>query len=430
MDYRPDRLFTHPDEFRPSSSFSRQRWSQWSLAHSHPVVETAGSVQQATSCRYESALDESPWTYRTTALRHLSGSNPRPPSWSHRPSSQTGGRPSTSPSQPVLVRAYSNGRDNRAGPSKMSLRRSFPFTGCTESPTRGAELPSDEDFSIDGILRAIEPNIRHTLDSIGEICGRSKLSLANEYGSHIAPLGEIRAPPGGLMPVDEASSEHERQATDNVVIYDDDPSLMDGRDNSSLTHSGLMENFRHSTTSRNAGVSSILPFSGGDGSSVQVQPDTPRSMGFSTTVDAVSVVAPFPTTRETASRPKSCGPALLAKHVESSSESERRRIQTPALVSEVHLDAQAERHHAQPESYITQPQSTMGNDLKTDMAQGRWAFPTSGKFVLADVFGWIKYPARDGSNFGQAQQTAEMRLRAMLERQENLDASSADTNND
>ncbi|KAF7596605.1 hypothetical protein BBP40_001006 [Aspergillus hancockii] len=415
MEYRPDRLFTHPDAFRPSSSFSRLRWSQLTLAHSHPVVATVGPTQQANSYRDGSALDDSARAYRTAALRQLNGS-PRPSSWNNRQASQTGGRPLTVPSQPVLVRAYSGGADDNEGAPKMSLRRSFPFTGRTEPPRRGPELPSDEDFSIDGILRAIEPNIRRTLDSIGEICGRSKLSLANEYGSHIAPLGEIRAPSGGLMPVDEASSEHERQANDDVVIYDDEHSVMDGRNHLPFMNFAYTENARQSTTARSAGLQSILPFSGGDESSVQVQPDNSRSMGFSTTVDSASALGPLPTTREVASRPKSCCRFLLAKNIESSTDDRREVIQTPAVVSEVLLDAQAEGRPLELEPQVTQHCPHFGNNLDPDGGQRRWRFSATSKSVLTEVFGWIKYAIRDGADLGQNEQTAETRLRAMLER--------------
>ncbi|RMZ45862.1 hypothetical protein AFCA_007800 [Aspergillus flavus] len=428
MDYKSGRrLFPHPDEIH--SSLSRQRWPRFPLAHSHSVVETAGPSQQENSYRYESAVDDSARAYRTTALRHLS-ENSRPLAWNHGQVTQTGGGHPTSPSQPVLVRAYSGGPGDSAKTSKMSLRRSFPFTSRAETPRRGPELPSDEDFSIDGILRAIEPNIRHTLDSIGEICGRSKLSLANEYGSHIAPLGEIRAPPSGLMPVDEASSEHERQANDNVVIYDDDHSVMDGRDHRSPMQFGFMENARQSTVSRNAGFQSMPPYYGADGSSVQVHPDTPRSMGFNTTVDSASALGPLPATREIASRPKSCGRVLLATNAESSTDDRRRLIQTPALVSEVLLDAHANGHPLGTEPTIMQSQALFGSNSDSDVVRRSWGQPAVGLSVLADVFGWLKYAVRDGSDSGQTLPTAEMRLRAMLERQRDLDSSRVFANDD
>ncbi|KAE8412145.1 hypothetical protein BDV36DRAFT_305071 [Aspergillus pseudocaelatus] len=428
MDYKSGRrLFTHPDEIH--SSLSRQRWPRFPLAHSHPVVGTAGPSQQTNSYRYESALDDSARAYRTTALRHLSEDS-RPLSWDHRQVTQTGGGHSTSPSQPVLVRAYSGGPGDSAKSSKMSLRRSFPFAGRAETPRRGPDLPLDEDFSIDGILRAIEPNIRHTLDSIGEICGRSKLSLANEYGSHIAPLGEIRAPPGGLMPVDEASSEHERQANDNVVIYDDDHSVMDGRNHPSPMPFGLMDNARQSRASRNAGFESMPPFYGVEVSSVQVHPDTPRSMGFSTILDSASALGPLPTTREIASRPRSCGRVLLATNAELSIDDRRRLIQTPALVSEVLLDAQADGRLLGTEPHAIQSQPFFGSNLDSDIARRSWVLSAVGLDVLSDVFGWLKYAVRDGSNSSQTLPTAEMRLRAMLERQQDMDSSGVYTNDD
>ena len=428
MDYKSGRrLFTHPDEIH--SSLSRQRWPRFPLSRSHPVVETAGPSQQANSYRYESALDDSARAYRTTALRHLSEGS-RSLSWDHREVTQTGGGHSTSPSQPVLVRAYSGGPGDSAKPSKMSLRRSFPFAGRAETPRRGPDLPSDEDFSIDGILRAIEPNIRHTLDSIGEICGRSKLSLANEYGSHIAPLGEIRAPPGGLMPVDEASSEHERQANDNVVIYDDDHSVMDGRDHPSSMPFGFMENARQSAASRNAGFESMPPFYGVEVSSIQVHPDTPRSMGFSTTLDSASALGSLPTTREMASRPKSCGRVLLATNAELSIDDRRRLIQTPALVSEVLLDAQADGRPLRTEPHAIQSQPLFGSNLGSDIARRSWVLSAVGLSVVTDVFGWIKYAVRDEPKPGETLPTAEMRLRAMLGRQQGLDSSGVYANND
>lgn len=230
------------------------------------------------------------------------------------------------------------------------------------------------------------------------------------------------------MPVDEASSEHERQANENVVIYDDNPSVMDGRDHS-LVHFGFMENTRQSTTSRNAGSQLMLPLSGGDGSSVQVHLDTSRAMGFSATVESASAVGPLPTAREIASRPKSCGRALLANSAKPSTEDYRRLIQTPALVSEVILVVQADGRHLEPGSYVNQNHPTLSSNLNPDLVRSRWILPAAGKSTLTGVFGWLKYPARDRLDFGQTEQTAEMRLRAMLERQQNLDASIAHTDN-
>jgi hypothetical protein len=101
---------------------------------------------------------------------------------------------STSPdtsitSQPVLVRTYTRVERSRpssaANPSVRGLSQSMPQT---------ANLPSVDAFSFDGILRAIEPDINEAIDGIAEIYARSRLSLADEYGSHLPPQGEIMAP--------------------------------------------------------------------------------------------------------------------------------------------------------------------------------------------------------------------------------------------
>lgn len=115
----------------------------------------------------------------------------------------------------------------------MSARRFLSFTGSRSSasprpPQSDVIFPTDKDISIESVLQAIEPNIRSTLDSIAEICGPSKLSLSNEYGSHIAPLGEICAPSGALGPVEEAAPNEERRADDsNAVIVDNEASPCD-----------------------------------------------------------------------------------------------------------------------------------------------------------------------------------------------------------
>ncbi|PYH96155.1 hypothetical protein BO71DRAFT_376042 [Aspergillus ellipticus CBS 707.79] len=389
MDYRSSRLLAHTDAFPPSSSaFPRRRWSQLNPLHASPVVETVRPLQQTNPYRHEPALDESSRAHRTTALRQLNG-NARSSPWknSHRPATS---RPSTVPSQPVLVRAYSGGPHDTSGMTTMPSRRSFPFTGGSGRQRRGPPLPAEADFSIDSILRAIEPNIRHTLDSIGEICGRSRLSLANEYGSHIAPLGEIRAP-GGLVTVDEASSDHERQAG-NVAIYDDENSLADGRDHSSQTTTGAQ-----SRTS--------LP---GNASSAPVQPTTPRSaaaLGLTTDESIDSL----PTTREFLSKPRSSGRTLLGNQMKSDTPERTQSILTPALVSEILLDAQAES----PSGKLDSPPQESPNSHRP--------LSTGASALMAEVhalLGWLRQASLSGGSDG-SQATAEMRLRAMLERYEN-----------
>ncbi|KAL2825942.1 hypothetical protein BDW59DRAFT_145642 [Aspergillus cavernicola] len=377
MDQMPsDTLSSHLDALRPSSSSSpRQRWSHLPPFCPSPIAETASSSHQVNPC-----LDDTTRAYRTTALRQLNG-HPKPLSRKTRQaaSHSAGGRSSSLASQPVLVRAYSGGSDDNSGPSMMPTRRSFLFPGTTSSQRRGPELPSDEEFSIDGILQAIEPNIRGTLDSIGEICGRSKLSLANEYGSHIAPLGEIRAQPGGLLPVEEASSDHEGYS-DNVVIYDDEAA--DGREHSPFSNYTFFDALLPPISAPPQSVSASP--------SGQTQPDEPD-------------LESLPTTREFASKPKAGGRALLGTD-ESDVDDRVQNILTPALVSEILLDAQAN--------------GRLNSDIPDQLPQtaGSRCIDPSKPSDVQSLFRWLKHAAWSDSTESE-QQTAESRLRAMLERQ-------------
>jgi hypothetical protein len=104
----------------------------------------------------------------------------------HRPSKSTSSRVSDS-SQPVLVRSYTGGDTSRT-PSVAPIPRG------ASSMRNNTPLPPIEAFSFDGILRAVEPDIQGAIDGIAEIYARSRLSLADEYGAHMPPLGEITSP--------------------------------------------------------------------------------------------------------------------------------------------------------------------------------------------------------------------------------------------
>ncbi|EFR01236.1 hypothetical protein MGYG_04240 [Nannizzia gypsea CBS 118893] len=221
---------------RPSALASIEHLSS-SLPNSQPWANQSVSTLGTRGRVFNPALDDPTLARRTTALRQLHGIA-RPPQRKHRQSASIASRTSLS-SQPVIVRTYSGGPGEN---STMSRRQSSD----TKRQARNgppAQLPSVEEFGIDGILQSIEPNIQVTLDAIAEICGRSKLSLANEYGSHRPPLGEIRAPARtgdhGLLTVEEASSSTERLADDNVLVVGDDISTVDGHGRYSSTYDYL-----------------------------------------------------------------------------------------------------------------------------------------------------------------------------------------------
>ncbi|KAL4972090.1 hypothetical protein BDW66DRAFT_144917 [Aspergillus desertorum] len=390
MDRTPSgRLSPNLDALRrplPSSS-PRQRRSQHHAAtpssSSVSPIETASSLRRANlspnPCRYES-LDEFARAHHTAALRHLHGnSTPKPLSWKTRPASS--GKFTSQAPQPVLVRSYSGDPDDNSDPSKMPERRSFLSPRTPNSQQRREpepEIPAGEEFSIDGILRAIEPNIRSTLDSIGEICGRSKLSLANEYSSHIAPLGEIRAPPGGLLPVEEASSVHEEYSGDNVVIYDDD-NTVDGRDHTAFSNYTFFDAL-------------LAPIT------VPSQPVPANNQPSQHPSDQL------PTTREFASKPKTGGRALLG--ATGRDDGQFQNILTPPVVSEILLDAQANGRLKA--NYL--PDQLSQTDLSNHWTD--YSKPSD----VQSLFRWLKQAAwSDGCEVSQ--QTAESRLRATLKRQ-------------
>ncbi|KXG49571.1 uncharacterized protein PGRI_055390 [Penicillium griseofulvum] len=359
---------------RPSSSLPRG----WPRSTSH----VAPSQQ-----RYES---EDPATaYRATALRQLNGS-PRPQS---RPRVDNPPRRSSLATRPVLVRAYSGDEQRTPRPSSMSARRFLSFSSRSGAPRSQSDvaLPSDKDFSIESILQAIEPDIRGTLDSIAEICGRSKLSLSNEYGSHIAPLGEICAP-SALASVEQVIGE--RRDDSNVVVDEEASPVDPARDMHPFSFHRYLENIRQTASLEQNGddqATQILPFP-------PLSPDIDAEEG----VAIPTISTPF--TREFVSRPKHSGHDLLAKNAPGSAERLSFQMVTSAVVSEVHLDATANDGSA--ESIPCQP--TLGDDLSLGYSTPE---------IIQSLLGWLKWTTSiAGSESSPALQSAEGRLRAMLDR--------------
>lgn len=360
------------------------------------------------SRHYEPAVDESDRAYRTTALDQLNENPKRLPRKS-RPANPPSGPSSGLGMHPVLVRAYSGEtEDTTTKPPAMSPRRLFPFMNPkipASAVPASPPPPADKDFSIESILQAIEPDIRGTMNSIAEICGRSKLSLANEYGSHIAPLGEIRASQGGLVPVEEASPSEEQRADEGVVLFEDDHSLMDpGRS----SHSSAF--YKYSDSMRQAAPA--LGPSGSSGLSGRAGPDTSHSV-----IDAQRYNSPelvpggLPSTRDFVSKPKNFGRDLLVTNAVSGGDDPQHGIVTPAVVSEVRLDARA---HSQTTGLGTRPSSF------PDAASTELPPPGDGQHMpeaIRSVLGWLKWTAHVAGPESHPQlQSAEQKLRAMLQR--------------
>ncbi|KAF2095840.1 hypothetical protein NA57DRAFT_78617 [Rhizodiscina lignyota] len=143
--------------------------------------------------------------------------------------------------QPVIVRTYSGSRDRDAS-HKASRRLSktreqttsqAPIHTAMPSPPppsdpKSTKLPSVEEFKFSLVLQAVEPDIHSAIDAIAEICARSRLSLADEYGAHLPPFthslppmprtramrgeGRSLAHGSGLTTVPETSSSSEHSS--------------------------------------------------------------------------------------------------------------------------------------------------------------------------------------------------------------------------
>lgn len=321
MDSRSEYTATHQDGSRLLTS----AWPQGSSGGPAPSSATTAvsHLPQPPSRQGDTTrLDESTLARRTTALRQLHGT-PKPLSRRPRDSKPITGRSSTLASQPVLVRSYSPGVDESRSSSNMSSE---------SEPRRRCEMPSIDEFNIEAILQAIEPDIRSTLDSIAEICGRSKLSLANEYGSHIAPFGEMHPGLGGLVTVEEASVSSERLANaddNNVVIIDDENEHYGST-------MGLLENLR--TTAFATGYWQVS----GRPNEEQVSSEQSNEHDIVAGEENPSAV-PVVKLEASSETSKPVGKALLATASSPSTTARKSTITSPAMLSETLLEAQGNR---------------------------------------------------------------------------------------
>ena len=282
----------------------------------------------------------------------------------------------------------------------MSRRQSVMSRRSNTISNPPVPLPPVEDFGIEGVLRAIEPDIRSTIDAIAEICGRSKLSLANEYGSHRPPLGEIRASSNALLTVEEASSSTERLAGENILVVGDDISTLDGREHYSMF--GVME-AGHSNTG-------TMGYSGGARSSWEGVRPSQRLRQHKDDPPLPSAAANHPR--------KTSDPRIwsLCRETEAGAQSRRQSIQTQPVTSEVHLDVEA-GHHQGDVSTLENRLDLEGHGIDRSMAQ----VVTQRLSLLSDLQGWLEW----FKNIGHCSQmscgatpfpSAEAKLKAVLER--------------
>ncbi|KAL8855543.1 MAG: hypothetical protein Q9178_007831 [Gyalolechia marmorata] len=146
---------------------------------------------------------------REAALRRLNGQDPQPRRRSKAPESE-----SIASTQPILVREYSQDSSTSGSPRQPKMRSTKRSSGY-----RSSEMPPLESFSFQDILASIDSDAHVSIEKIAEICGRSKMSMADEYSSHMPPQSDFSIP--GLQegsdhgaitrldPVEEAPSTYE-----------------------------------------------------------------------------------------------------------------------------------------------------------------------------------------------------------------------------
>ena len=200
-----------PDDVRLQQSSSTRAASDNVPAEiTRRDVHTASSI--SSQRRFPKPTAKEANLAHQAALRRVKGKDVAPQS------STTPSPSSSTTSKPVLVRKPSN---------KTDMRKKQKPT--IETRARSPKLPPVESFSFQDILASIGPEAEDSIDAIAEICGRSKMSLAEEHGSHRPPHGDMHfrqnspaesVPPMRLETVEEIRSEgpHTRSRTRALAL--------------------------------------------------------------------------------------------------------------------------------------------------------------------------------------------------------------------
>jgi hypothetical protein len=186
-------------------SLSTENLKAHAIAQSTPPLETDQQPQDTDT--------KEGYPAHQVALRRLNGTVS-----ANKHNIATSESGSTTSTQPVLVRSYPTPRPTSNSSQAAAMKRKQKPTADTNT----YDLPPLESFSFQDILASIDPEIRASIDTIAEICGRSKMSLADEYDSHLPPQGQLHPlreqsnPPemaalSRLEPVEEASRSRHAQ---------------------------------------------------------------------------------------------------------------------------------------------------------------------------------------------------------------------------
>ncbi|KAK3625439.1 hypothetical protein LTR56_020442 [Elasticomyces elasticus] len=108
---------------------------------------------------------------------------------------------------PVLVKAYNTSSDKRPG-------KTFAHPKGGDA---AQALPPTSSYAFASILNSIQsPELSEAITGIAEICAKNRMSLADEYASHLPPVGDIKGGATAFVPVNLRPRAARRRALTSV----------------------------------------------------------------------------------------------------------------------------------------------------------------------------------------------------------------------
>ncbi|KAI4713668.1 hypothetical protein J4E89_001115 [Alternaria sp. Ai002NY15] len=388
------------------------------LAHTQPLdapeglsdlTASSGSVPSATT-----TLTNTLPPTQSAALRALNA-----PAFHSSPSKSKSAKSTSSrttvTSQPVVVRTYSGSRHASRSGSGFNTPRSFAMNGQTHASAlsaglagRSEQLPSADDFSFSAILRAVDPEIRDAIDAIAEICARSRMSLADEYDSHLPPQGEITSGGSGWAASTGALASRGRlnrisqgwTAADNTLMAVPEASSSSER----LAQEGRAESSKKRSQSAYGSLKSVI--SGGSGKRKAIDGDTFRDQeaGSSKQVEAQNSGPAWAVHASTSSS----HPAIT---IAAPTASKQLSLDTSSAMQDVGKDANGSSN-GRPQTAT--PRRTPSHHRGASMRTLPASRARSG--TLDSIKAWLPWPRPSDldQNSRQELTKAEDRLRSML----------------
>jgi hypothetical protein len=282
---------------------------------------------------------------------------------------------------------------------------------------RSEQLPSADDFSFSAILRAVDPEIRDAIDAIAEICARSRMSLADEYDSHLPPQGEITlagpgwaASTGALVGRGRLSRVNQGWAAENTLMAVPEASSSSER----LAQEKVTSSKKRSQSAYGS-LKSVI--SGGSGKRKAIDGDTFREQ----TSGAPGVARPQgPAWAVPAATSSSNHPAITL--VSSPTASKHLSVETPPGLDEI-SDGVGQASGARPKT----AQARRTTTHKRGVSNVSLPTPRMRSGTLSSIASWLPWPRPSdlSSSSQQDLNRAETRLREMLLSSQNIDKGKA-----